>query len=115
MTLPLGRRSIQLVDMIISQDCYLQSQGKITAKAHLVSSDATMPLCLTTGYRVLFARAALNEHIMGCCVCPSLFLGVIFPKLFDVPLTQNRLKGRKKNSKRFVGFMAVPTSCCCGA
>ena len=40
-----------------------------------------MPLCQITSYRVLFAKAALNEYITGCCVCPSLFLGVLSPKL----------------------------------
>ena len=56
-----------------------------------------MPLCQITSYRVLFAKAALNEYITGCCVCPSLFLGVLSPKLFYVPLTQKTdLEDEKK-------------------
>jgi len=103
-TLPLGSRFIQLVYMIISQDCYLQPKGKITAKAQLISSNAAIFVCQITSYRVLFARAALNEHIMGRCVCQYMCLGVLSPKLFDVPLTKNRLRGRKKKFCKICGF-----------
>lgn len=38
----------QLVDMIISQDCNLQPQGKINVNVRLVSCNAVMPMCKTS-------------------------------------------------------------------